>query len=342
MRTRFFYSLMVYSALICWPVVSKAQITGVADRATQIQWSQQYAQLGDLSDAFVRSQTLWSDGYYVYKLYVDESGKMKLESISMRQLPNGPRNRVLVRKNGQLTVKGGKATVNRELIGGWDLLVFRDKKQKTTDTFVRVKEETANYDKMLDHDLQVVYDGVYALYSVENPAENVPDNLTPLGTRLLLGPNLYGSLVEGGAFPGSYRAEGSSLILGNGARWDVTMREQGISVVAPNATVTDNPYLGSCFTLTKLCDGYPELDGLYGFASVVPLTRGMLERFPKNALRLMQWEMYARHGLPILDPAYQNYFNKQPWYKPTGSRTVDMSDMEIINFRLIQTVEFEK
>ena len=117
-------------ALMCGSYAT-AQVAVSADRATQIEWSRQYAQVGDLSNAFFASQTLWTDGFYVYKLFAAE-GKVFLEPISMRLLPEkSPRSIEMVMKNGKLTVKNTKEVVAHEIIGGWDLLVFRDKKQKT-------------------------------------------------------------------------------------------------------------------------------------------------------------------------------------------------------------------
>ena len=383
-------------ALMCGSYAT-AQVAVSADRATQIEWSRQYAQVGDLSNAFFASQTLWTDGFYVYKLFAAE-GKVFLEPISMRLLPEkSPRSIEMVMKNGKLTVKNTKEVVAHETIGGWDLLVFRDKKQKTKNTFVRVKEQTDKFDDMMERDLHLIYDGLYELFSVDEGEAFYPNTLAPIGAKVLFGSNIYGDNLESNADPGNYTIDGGSIFFGDSrikqvrmpslnvekkggkdvysidgrevsqrefeqarqeslqrgrgghaslpgpTQWDVSLREQGLTVVAHlHEGVGYSPFCGSYFTLTKVDDGYPELNGFYSFASVVPLTRGMLERFPKNALRLMQWEMYARHGLPILDPAYQNYFNGCPWYKPTGSRTLDMTDLEVINFRLIQTVEFEK
>ena len=388
---------VITAAMMCASSNVTAQVAGKADRATQIQWSQQFAQVGDLSDAFIASQTMWTDGYFVYVLHTAE-GKIYLEPVGMRQLPEKqPQIKELVRKNGKLTAKGSKDVVSHEIIGGWDLLVFRDKNQKTKDTFVRVTDMTADFDQMIERDLHIVYDGVYELFSVDEGEAAYPNTLAPLGAKVLFGPNVYGESVERGTDPGEYSIDGNSIFFGQSrikqvrmpslnvekragkdvyfidgrevsekdfqqareesmqrgrgghaslpgpTQWDVSLREQGLVVVAHlHDGVAYFPFCGSYFTLTKVDDCYPELDGYYSFASVVPLTRGMLERFPKNALRLMQWEMYARHGLPIRDPAYKDFFSKVPWYKPTGSHTLDMTDLEVINFRLIQTVELEK
>lgn len=388
------FSIGAVAVMMCLPRMAAAQVTG-ADRATQIQWSQQFAQVGDLSEAFINQGSLWTDGTFIYQLGM-EGKSVVLSNVASQQQVGQPRDKELVWKNGKLTVKGKKNVMTRELIGGWDLLVIRDKNQKTLDTYVRWKDDQRTLEA-LERDLHIIYDGVYALYSVDEGEAAYPNSLAPVGSTLLFGPNIFGGQVERGTDPGEYTVDGNSIFFGSdrikmvrqptfnvvkragkdvffidgrevserdfkaareqaslkGAgghaslqgptQWDVSLREQGVTVVAHlHEGVPYSPFCGSYFTLTKLDDGYPELDGFYSFVSVVPLTRGMLERFPKNALRLMQWEMYARHGLPILDPAYQRYFNERPWYKPTGSRTLDMTDLEVINFRLIQTVEFEK
>ena len=58
--------------MMCVSSTIAAQVSGKADRATQIQWSRQFAQIGDLSDAFIASQTMWTDGFYVYVLHSTE------------------------------------------------------------------------------------------------------------------------------------------------------------------------------------------------------------------------------------------------------------------------------
>ncbi len=395
MKMKMMIKMEVVAAALGIATTVSAQVSGSADRATQIQWSQQFAQVGDLSDAFIRQGSLWTDGNFVYQLGTD--GKtVALTNISSLSTEGHPRDKELVRKNSKLMVKGKKDVMTREKIGGWDLLVIRDKNQKTLDTYVRWNDGQSDL-SALERDLHIIYDGVYTLYSIDQGEATYPNKLAALGSTLLFGPNLFGDQVDSSDDPGDYRINGNSIFFGGNrikvvrqpslnvqkragkdvyfiddrevskkefeqmrevlsqrgrgghaslpgpTQWDVSLREQGLTVVAHlNEGVAYHPFCGSYFTLTKLDDGYPELDGFYSFASVVPLTRGMLERFPKNALRLMQWEMYARHGLPILDPAYQNYFNGRPWYKPTGSHTLDMTDLEVINFRLIQTVEFEK
>ena len=84
---------------------------------------------------------------------------------------------------------------------------------------------------------------------------------------------------------------------------------------------------------------YPGVDGRFGFVSVRPLTRGLLRQFSKEDLRLMQWEVYARHGAPIPDPRYWDYFDSLPWYHKSGDSKVLFSDVEQFNISLIKTME---
>ncbi len=87
---------------------------------------------------------------------------------------------------------------------------------------------------------------------------------------------------------------------------------------------------------------YEGVDGRFGFASVRPLTKGILRHFSKEDLRLMQWEIYARHGAAIPDPRYWDYFDQQPWYHKRVADKVLFSDVEFFNFSLIQTIEAGK
>ncbi|MBR6417734.1 MAG: YARHG domain-containing protein [Bacteroidales bacterium] len=89
-------------------------------------------------------------------------------------------------------------------------------------------------------------------------------------------------------------------------------------------------------------EGYPEVDGLFGLVSVRPMTRGILERYSKEDLRLMQWEIYARHNAPIPDPRYWDYFDRQPWYNKNAVNKTLLSDLEFFNISLIKTIESGK
>lgn len=89
-------------------------------------------------------------------------------------------------------------------------------------------------------------------------------------------------------------------------------------------------------------EGYPEVDGLFGLVSVRPMTRGILERYSKEDLRLMQWEIYARHNAPIPDPRYWDYFDRQPWYHKSAVNKTLLSDLEFFNISLIKTIEAGK
>ena len=68
----------------------------------------------------------------------------------------------------------------------------------------------------------------------------------------------------------------------------------------------------------------------------------MLVRFPKEILRLMRNEIYARHGVKFRsDAMIQAYFDRQPWYKPSTNPS-RLTGLEMLNVSLIKSVEEEK
>jgi hypothetical protein len=57
---------------------------------------------------------------------------------------------------------------------------------------------------------------------------------------------------------------------------------------------------------------------------------GELAPLSLGELELMRNEIYARHGWIFRRPDLRNYFESQPWYRPTG----DLSDPEQANRRV--------
>ena len=204
--------MTVVAAALGIATTVSAQVMGSADRATQIQWSQQFAQVGDLSDAFIRQGSLWTDGNFVYQLGT-EGKTVTLTNISSLSTEGHPRDKELVRKNSKLMVKGKKDVMTREKIGGWDLLVIRDKNQKTLDTYVRWNDGQSDL-SALERDLHIIYDGVYTLYSIDQGEATYPNTLAALGSTLLFGPNLFGDQVDSSDDPGDYRINGNSIFFG--------------------------------------------------------------------------------------------------------------------------------
>ena len=91
--------------------------------------------------------------------------------------------------------------------------------------------------------------------------------------------------------------------------------------------------------LPKAQTPYEGLDGKWTFASVFPLTPALLKIFPKEVLKLMRGEIYARYGDTFADPDTQAYFDAQPWYKKQSDKKITLTDIERFNYAVIKQAE---
>ena len=100
-----------------------------------------------------------------------------------------------------------------------------------------------------------------------------------------------------------------------------------------NATFrrTGEPYI--------LVDADPG-SGRFEFASKILVDNACLKSYKKSTLRLMRNEILARHGYVFEDEDLNEYFRKQPWYKPAQSNDgIELSFIEKLNVKLIENAE---
>ena len=126
--------------------------------------------------------------------------------------------------------------------------------------------------------------------------------------------------------------------------WKVKLSKDGLSceIVHQEEYVDHHPDFPQKFELRRVTSAYPDAHGIYEIASRRPLTRPMLKRYPKSALRLMRNEILARHGYTFANAELKAYFSKQAWYKPRNNQNPKLSDIEKLNTSLIKTIEAEK
>ncbi|MBR1520504.1 MAG: YARHG domain-containing protein [Bacteroidaceae bacterium] len=87
-----------------------------------------------------------------------------------------------------------------------------------------------------------------------------------------------------------------------------------------------------------LVESNPEV-GRFFFASTVLLNNG-LSQYEKSTLRVMRNAILARHGYVFQSKDLQDYFSKEPWYKPAASNdNIKLSLIEQLNVELIQFAE---
>lgn len=80
--------------------------------------------------------------------------------------------------------------------------------------------------------------------------------------------------------------------------------------------------------------------GRFEFASKILVDNACLKSYKKSTLRLMRNEILARHGYVFEDEDLNEYFRKQPWYKPAQSNDgIELSFIEKLNVKLIENAE---
>ncbi len=114
-----------------------------------------------------------------------------------------------------------------------------------------------------------------------------------------------------------------------------------VKTIRDQKFVDHNPRFGENAMLKIVETPYDEIPGIYGVASAMPLTHSILRLLPKEVLKMMRCEIYARHGDNFAESEVQDYFNAQPWYKQSGKAVV-LTDIERFNVALIKQIEKEK
>ncbi|MBQ6653063.1 MAG: YARHG domain-containing protein [Prevotella sp.] len=270
--------------------------------------------------------------------------------------------------------------VSHEQMGGYDLLVFCNAQNAVTDVLIRheTKFESEKEEERMERDYMEQLDGIYeheAGTSVFGPTDYLPKDEyvhgDPGGYKIA--PATYeGYGIKEGDNPRDYIIFGEGRIKNNpvpdyiegpnGERqptppgygghasiagpivWKVKLSAHGLSceIVHQAEWVDHFPDFPQKFELKRTHSPYPDARGIYEIASRRPLTRPMLKRYPKAALRIMRNEILARHGYTFADAATKNYFSKQPWYEAKGNQNPKLSDIEKLNISLIKTIEAEK
>lgn len=86
---------------------------------------------------------------------------------------------------------------------------------------------------------------------------------------------------------------------------------------------------------------YKEMpQGKWPQGSTKLLTRQFLSTLSKADIRLLQNEIIARHGVTFKDKETQEYFDAQPWYKPSSEHVRwEITDIEEQNNHMIEMFE---
>lgn len=270
--------------------------------------------------------------------------------------------------------------VSHEQINGYDLLVFRNPQGGVTDVLIRHESEfeSESMERCIERDYMEQLDGLYEHEkgkSVFGKGDFLPKGEyihgDPGSYKFAYGPypeygikngdNLHDYIVFGEgriknnpvpAYIINEKGEkelpppgyGGHASIAGPIVWKVKLSTYGLSceITRQEEYVDHNPDFPQKFELRRTMSPYADSRGIYEIASRRPLTRAMLKRYPKAALRIMRNEILARHGYTFANAELKAYFSKQPWYKPTNNQNPKLSEIEKLNTSLIKTIEAEK
>ncbi len=300
----------------------------------------------------------WWDGNRVFALLeVNEKGN----ELALFDIWSGGIVNTVQVKGMSGTIKDTNMTLTLHQAGDMKLLVMMEK-GKIYDIFMEVKNNQPVWSFI---DLHDALDGVYEspdnkqyLFGMPEMFEGVDRYTRDPGIFDLTREewdevNDWSYIIEYGAgrvshgryvedpekrdMPG---AGGAGAIMGPMV-WGINITEEGLSgkIMRDEPTVDHDPAITEEFTLKMTQSPFKGIDGRWPFTSVRPLNRKMLVHFPKDILRLMRNEIYARHGVKFRsDAEIQAYFDRQPWYK-VANRPTALSGIEKLNVSLIKSLE---
>ena len=102
---------------------------------------------------------------------------------------------------------------------------------------------------------------------------------------------------------------------------------------------------GNLLCRLKKADLDKDVPGRWSEASTELLTRGYLEPYPLEVLRLIRNEIYARHGHCFSDQRLTDFYNKDGlWYgiATIKQQPTELTQIEKLNVELILTIEKER
>lgn len=147
----------------------------------------------------------------------------------------------------------------------------------------------------------------------------------------------YTVVMFNGMVTGYIEVEGSGAQMGG--TWEVVPTLEGLHLFAIEKKGDYLYEWERTHRGTVLTESNPN-QGRFAYASTMLLNDKSFRRLKKSTLRIMRNAIMARHGYRFQSQDLQNYFAKEPWYKPAASNDqIRLSLIERLNVELIKCEE---
>ena len=215
---------------------------------------------------------------------------------------------------------------------GWDVIGLYNSKNQLVNLMENVEKFTEYYEHMSVNRWKQQLKGTYSF--PEGGGDLVWDdkNLTVGGVIVP-----YEVVTFNGRVTGYIRVEGAGTILDG--LWEAVPTLEGIHLYEINEK-GDYLYEWERSSVEyTLKENNPQV-GRFDYATNTLLNCQHFRRYKKSTLRIMRNAIMARNGYRFLSKDLQDYFSKEPWYKPAASNeNIKLSFIEQLNVELIKAEE---
>ena len=286
----------------------------------------------------------WYNGWLTYSAKNMANGKVLMNAMAEGEehefmlVPVGGKKdtySVADGPNDYVNEYSGIATVRHLTQDGWDVLCFYNAKNQLETVMSCEQEWDAEKLNVAKFKNQLI--GEYELVGDPDDELNLVINWDQVSVNLELTSykvETFNGLVMGYITINPIEGSTDRLV----GTWEVVPTLEGLKLYSSSFNEDDNWWVrnGNVLTFRKAQSTLRR----FGYASMGLLNNRQFRTMKKSTLRIMRNEILASHGYRFESEDLQEYFNRQPWYKPAISNDdIQLSFIERLNVELIKGEE---
>ena len=215
---------------------------------------------------------------------------------------------------------------------GWDVIAFYNSENQLTGVMENTEKFTDHYEQVIVNRWEQQLKGTY--FFPEGGGDLIWD-----GEHITLNNQIlsYDVITFNGRVTSYIRIEESGTVLDG--LWEVVPTLNGINLYEINEKGDALYDWERTSVAYELKEGNPNA-GRFDYATNTLLNCQHFRHYKKSTLRIMRNAIMARNGYRFQSKDLQDYFGKEPWYKPAASNdNIKLSFIEQLNVELIKAEE---